>query len=96
MNRIPSKQEIDKLDECFAVIIKDRDRVAAFYDVRHVLASYLEVCSGLGAATIKNGIYTKEEVAQLFAHMMADALTRDVKTVCQLTHGEDLIQGSKQ
>lgn len=84
------------LDECFAQIAADRDKVIAFYDVRYVFASYCEVLGSISAACIKNSIYTREQMAHLLADMLANALTRESNTACQRKMGDDAIVGGKQ
>lgn len=91
-----SDKKFAKLDECFAQIVADRDKVIQFYDVRYVFASYTEVLASIAAAMIKNNIYTPQVMEALLADMVQNALTRDSKTVCQHTFGEDVIVGSKQ
>jgi hypothetical protein len=85
-----------KLDECAAQVFADRDKIIAFYDVRFVFASYVEVLASLAAAMIKNDIYSREAMAHLLGDMMANALTRESKTECQRTLGTDAIVGGKQ
>jgi hypothetical protein len=85
-----------KLDECFAQIAADRDKVIGFYDVRFVFASYVEILASIAAACIKNNIYTRENMAHLLADMLANAITRDSTTTCQRTLGTDAIVGGKQ
>jgi hypothetical protein len=88
--------EIKQLDECFAILRKGRDEVAAFYDVRLVFASYAEILAGLAAGIIKNKIYSPGQMGALLADMVQDALTRESKTVLELRHGTDVIEGGKQ
>ena len=85
-----------RLDECAKAVFADRDKVAAFYDVRYVFAAYCEVVESLAAAMIKNGIYPKEVIEGLLEEMKKSALTRQSQTTCQFTHGDDVIKGSKQ
>ena len=88
--------ELKQLDECFEILRKNRDEVAAFYDVRLVFASYLEIVGGLAAGIIKNKVYSPAQMGALLADMVQDALTRESKTVLELRHGTDVIQGRKQ
>jgi hypothetical protein len=91
-----SEKPFDKLDECFAQIVADRDKVIQFYDVRFVFASYCEILGSLIAAMLHNNIYTPEQMAALMTDFVTNALTRKSTTTCQRTLGEDVIQGSKQ
>ena len=86
----------DELDECFTAVAADRTKVLAFYDVRYVFASYCEVLGSISAACIKNGIYTRTQIAHLLADMLADALTRESEAECVRKVGTDVIVGGKQ
>ena len=90
------KEVADNLDECFAAVIASRDAIIPFYDARFVFASYCEILGSLGASLIKNGIYTRENVAHMLATMLADSITRDSKTVCIRKIGDEVIEGRKQ
>jgi hypothetical protein len=88
--------EVKQLDECFAIICKNRNEVASFYDVRLVFACYTEIVASLAAGIIKNKVYAPAQMGALLADMVAEALTRDSQTVLELKHGTDVIQGTKQ
>lgn len=85
-----------ELDECFAAVAADRTKILSFYDVRFAFASYCEVLGSISAACIKNGIYTRTQIAHLLADMLADALTRDSQSECIRKFGDDPIVGGKQ
>jgi len=91
-----SKEVKDQLDECFAAIVADRDKVVSFYDGRYCFASYLEITSSLGAALIKNKLYTNIEVANMMAISLADTLTRESTTRCEYKLGDSVTVGGKQ
>jgi hypothetical protein len=88
--------EIKQLDEVFAILRQGRDQVAQFYDVRLVFASYAEILAGLAAGILVNKIYTPQQMGALLADMVQDALTRESKTLLEVRHGTDVIQGGKQ
>jgi hypothetical protein len=90
------KEIADSLTACYTAALDSRDQLTAFYDARHVFASYNEIISSLAAALIKNKIYTKREVAEIMAFTMAEALTRDSTTPVKHTYGTDVIAGGKQ
>jgi hypothetical protein len=90
------EKPLDALDECFAQVVAGRDKVIAFYDVRYVFASYCEVLASIGAACIKNNVYSREDMGRLLGDMIGNALTRESKTTCQRTLGDDAIVGGKQ
>jgi ferritin-like protein len=98
MSKTPELPKVwtDALDECFAAVAADRTKVLAFFDVRHVFASYCEVTGSIAAACIKNGIYDRTQTAHLLADMLADALTRDSNSKCERRFGDEIVEGSKQ
>ena len=91
-----SKETVDTLDEFFAAVVADRDKIVAFYDARMCFASYCEITSSLGAALIKNKLYTNVEVAHMLGIMIADTLTRESTTRCEYKLGDSAIVGGKQ
>jgi hypothetical protein len=90
------KSDYPVLDECFKQIAADRDKVTAFYDVRYVFASYVEVLAALTAAMLKNKIYSREYMEEMLMSMVEDALTRESKTECIRHCGSEAIVGGKQ
>jgi hypothetical protein len=93
---IEKENPFARLDECATQVFADRDKIIAFYDVRYVFAAYCEVTASIAAACIKNDIYTREQMGRLLGDLVGNALTRESKTTCQRTLGDDAIEGGKQ
>jgi hypothetical protein len=84
------------LEECYATAATDRNKLAAFYDVRLVLDSYLALTAQLIAATLAHKLYTEEEILGRVAEFVEAAMKYDSKSVCIRKHGDDVIEGGKQ
>jgi hypothetical protein len=95
MTDLPKEFEA-QLEECYAAAAADRNRLAAFYDVRLVLDSYLALTAQLIAATLAHKIYTEEQILERVAEFVAAAMQHDSKSVCIRKHGDDVIEGGKQ